>query len=80
MSELTRKLKAAGMGAGSDRQYGASFGILLGGFLFPYNRNAAAEKIGMTQPWDGYPMFLPRWSAGPLSVRHPFPCEDSQKM
>lgn len=30
-----------------------------GGFLFPYNRNAAAEQIGMAQPWDGYPMFLP---------------------
>ena len=54
--------------------------LRFGGFLFPYNRNAAAEQIGMTHPWDGYPMFLPRWSAGPLSVRHPFPCEDSQKM
>jgi tetratricopeptide (TPR) repeat protein len=30
-----------------------------GGFLFPYNRTAAAEQIGMAQPWDGYPMFLP---------------------
>lgn len=30
-----------------------------GGFLFPYNRNAAAQQIGMAQPWDGYPMFLP---------------------
>jgi hypothetical protein len=33
--------------------------LRLGGFLFPYNRNAAAEQIGMAQPWDAYPMFLP---------------------
>ena len=33
--------------------------LRFGGFLFPYNRNAAAEQIGMSQPWDGYPMFLP---------------------
>jgi tetratricopeptide (TPR) repeat protein len=33
--------------------------LRFGGFLFPYNRNAAAEQIGMAQPWDGYPMFLP---------------------
>ena len=33
--------------------------LRFGGFLFPYNRDAAAEQIGMAQPWDGYPMFLP---------------------
>jgi len=33
--------------------------LRFGGFLFPYNRAAAAEQIGMAQPWDGYPMFLP---------------------
>ena len=33
--------------------------LRFGTFLFRYNRNAAAEQIGMAQPWDGYPMFLP---------------------
>ena len=33
--------------------------LRFGGFLFPYNPAAAAEQIGMAQPWDGYPMFLP---------------------
>ena len=33
--------------------------LRFGGFLFPYNRNAAAEQMRMAQPWDGYPMFLP---------------------
>ena len=33
--------------------------LRFGTFLFPYHRNAAAEQIGMAQPWDGYPMFLP---------------------
>jgi tetratricopeptide (TPR) repeat protein len=33
--------------------------LRFGGFLFPYNRSAAAEQMGMAQPWDGYPMFLP---------------------
>jgi tetratricopeptide (TPR) repeat protein len=33
--------------------------LRFGGFLFPYSRNAAAEHMGMAQPWDGYPMFLP---------------------
>ncbi len=28
-------------------------------FLFPYNRNAAAQELVIAQPWDGYPMFLP---------------------
>ncbi len=30
-----------------------------GMFLYAYNRAAAAEQIGMAQPWDGYPVFLP---------------------
>ena len=33
--------------------------LRFGGFLFPYNRSVAAEQMGMAQPWDGYPMFLP---------------------
>jgi tetratricopeptide (TPR) repeat protein len=33
--------------------------LRFGSFLFPYNGSAAAEQIGMAQPWDGYPMFLP---------------------
>ena len=33
--------------------------LRFGGFLFPYNRSAAADQIGMARPWDGYPMFLP---------------------
>lgn len=33
--------------------------LRFGGFLFPYNRNASTEQMGMAQPWDGYPMFLP---------------------
>ena len=33
--------------------------LRFGGFLVRYNRAAAAEQIGMAQPWDGYPMFLP---------------------
>ena len=33
--------------------------LRFGTFLFAYNRNAAAEEVGMAQPWDGYPMFLP---------------------
>jgi len=33
--------------------------LRFGGFLFPYNRTAAAEQVGMAQPWDGYPVFLP---------------------
>jgi tetratricopeptide (TPR) repeat protein len=28
-------------------------------FLFPYNRNAAAQEMVLAQPWDGYPLFLP---------------------
>lgn len=33
--------------------------LRFGTFLFPYNRNAAAQQMAMAQPWDGYPMFLP---------------------
>jgi len=33
--------------------------LRFGGFLFPYNRSAAAKQMGMARPWDGYPMFLP---------------------
>ena len=30
-----------------------------GMFLLGYNRAAAAEELGLAQPWDGYPVFLP---------------------
>jgi tetratricopeptide (TPR) repeat protein len=30
-----------------------------GGFLFRYNREAAAQQMALAQPWDGYPIFLP---------------------
>ncbi len=30
-----------------------------GMFLYPYNRQAAAEQMALAQPWDGYPVFLP---------------------
>jgi hypothetical protein len=30
-----------------------------GMFLFPYNRNGSAQELGMAQPWDGFPVFLP---------------------
>jgi len=30
-----------------------------GMFLFGYNRAAAAQQLGMAQPWDGFPVFLP---------------------
>jgi hypothetical protein len=33
--------------------------LRFGMFLYPYNRAAAAEQVGMAQPWDGYPVFLP---------------------
>jgi tetratricopeptide (TPR) repeat protein len=33
--------------------------LRLGMFLYPYNRAASAEQVGMAQPWDGYPVFLP---------------------
>ena len=33
--------------------------LRFGSFLFPYNRMAAAQELGMAQPWDGYPVFLP---------------------
>ena len=30
-----------------------------GMFLLRYNRAAAAQELGLAQPWDGYPVFLP---------------------
>jgi tetratricopeptide (TPR) repeat protein len=33
--------------------------LRFGMFLYPYNRGAAAQQMGMAQPWDGYPVFLP---------------------
>ncbi len=30
-----------------------------GMFLYRYNRAASAEQLGMAQPWDGFPVFLP---------------------
>jgi len=30
-----------------------------GMFLFRYDRNASAQELGMAQPWDGFPVFLP---------------------
>ncbi len=33
--------------------------LRFGMFLYPYNRAASAEQVGMAQPWDGYPVFLP---------------------
>src|SRR5215471_14319904 len=33
--------------------------LRFGTFLFLYHRAAAAEQIGLAQPWDGHPMFLP---------------------
>jgi tetratricopeptide (TPR) repeat protein len=38
-----------------DRMLRLRYGM----FLFRYNRTAAAEQMGMAQPWDGYPVFLP---------------------
>jgi hypothetical protein len=38
-----------------DRMLRLRYGM----FLFTYNRTAAAEQMGMAQPWDGYPVFLP---------------------
>ena len=28
-------------------------------FLFGHNRNAAVEQLGMSRPWDGFPVFTP---------------------
>lgn len=33
--------------------------LRFGMFLYPYNRRASAQEVGMAQPWDGYPVFLP---------------------
>jgi hypothetical protein len=30
-----------------------------GMFLYGYNRAAAAQELGLAQPWDGYPVFFP---------------------
>jgi len=38
-----------------DRMLHLRYGM----FLYGYNRAAAAEEMGMAQPWDGYPVFLP---------------------
>lgn len=38
-----------------DRMLRLRYGM----FLLRYNRAAAAEQLGMAQPWDGYPVFLP---------------------
>jgi hypothetical protein len=38
-----------------DRMLRLRYGM----FLYTYNRTAAAGQIGMAQPWDGYPVFLP---------------------
>jgi tetratricopeptide (TPR) repeat protein len=38
-----------------DRMLRYRYGL----FLYQYNRAAAAEQMGMAQPWDGYPVFLP---------------------
>ena len=39
----------------TDRMLHLRYGL----FLYQYNRTAAAEQMGMAQPWDGYPVFLP---------------------
>lgn len=41
--------------APEDRMLRLRYGM----FLYGYNRNAAAQQVGMAQPWDGYPVFLP---------------------
>lgn len=38
-----------------DRVLRYNFGL----FLFDYNRNAAAEQLRMSRPWDGFPVFAP---------------------
>ena len=43
------------MRAPDDHMLHYRFGM----FLFPYNRNAAAQQLAMAQPWDGFPVFLP---------------------
>lgn len=37
----------------------AALRLRFGTFLFPYNRDAAAQQLVFAQPWDGYPVFLP---------------------
>lgn len=41
--------------APDDRMLRYRFGL----FLYEYNRAAAAQELGMAQPWDDYPVFLP---------------------
>lgn len=41
--------------APEDRMLRLRYGM----FLYGYNRAAAAQQMGMAQPWDGYPVFLP---------------------
>ncbi len=43
------------MRASHDHMLHYRFGM----FLFPYNRDAAAQQLAMAQPWDGFPVFLP---------------------
>ncbi len=38
-----------------DRILHYNFGL----FLFDYDRNAAAEQLRMSRPWDGFPVFAP---------------------
>lgn len=38
-----------------DRILHYNFGL----FLFDYNREAAAQQLRMSQPWDGFPVFAP---------------------
>ena len=38
-----------------DRMLRLRYGMFLAG----YNRAAAAQQMGMAQPWDGYPVFMP---------------------
>ncbi len=38
-----------------DRILHYNFGL----FLFDYNREASAQQLRMSQPWDGFPVFAP---------------------
>jgi hypothetical protein len=39
----------------NDRILHYNFGL----FLFEYDRDAAAQELRMSQPWDGFPVFAP---------------------
>src|ERR1017187_3866217 len=41
--------------APGDRVLRYNFGL----FLFDFDRDAAAEQLRMSQPWDGFPVFAP---------------------